>query len=201
MFLNVFNANPIEAYMFRTDTLCFTYANQRTLDNLGYTLEAMQALTPIDITPEVSEGSFRALLNPLLIGGQAELNFTVVHQRKDGSTYSRDIHLQVIGQGEERTFLAVMQDTTASKQQERLQTTQHAITRLLLELNSLEEAAPYIMQMICQTLEWNVGILWKLDERQQELRCAEVWNQTRDCEPFVERSHEDPSPVVILESA
>ncbi len=197
MLLKVFNDSPIEAYMFRTDTLRFTYANQCTLDNLGYTLETMQALTLIDITPEASEGSFRALINPLLTGGQAELNFAVVHQRKNGSTYSRDIHLQVIGQGEERTFLAVMQDATASKQQERLQTTQHAITRLLLESNSLEEAAPYIMGMICQTLEWNVGVLWKLDERQQKLRCAEVWDETHDCEPFIDCSRQSQFTIGI----
>ena len=38
-----------ETYMFRTDTLRYTYVNRSALDNLGYTLEAMQALTPIDI--------------------------------------------------------------------------------------------------------------------------------------------------------
>lgn len=188
MLLQVFNANPSEAYMFRTDTLRFTYVNQRTLDNLGYTLEAMQALTPIDITPEATESSFRTLAKPLLIGEQAELNFTVVHQRKNGSTYSRDVHLQVIGQGEERNFLAFMHDTTASKQQELRQTTQHAITRLLLESNSLEEAAPYIMGMICQTLDWKVGVMWKLDERLQELHCAEVWDEKHNCAQFIEHS-------------
>ena len=55
----VLNANPNETYIFRTDTLRFTYVNQSALDNLGYTLEAMQALTPIDIKPEATEASFR----------------------------------------------------------------------------------------------------------------------------------------------
>ncbi|MEO7650488.1 MAG: ATP-binding protein [Bryobacteraceae bacterium] len=197
MFLKAFNVNPSEAYMFRTDTLRFTYVNQRTLDNLGYTLEAMQALTPIDITPEATEDSFRKLANPLLIGEQAELNFKVVHQRKNGSTYSRDVQLQVIGQGEERTFLAFMHDATASKQQALRQTTQHAITRLLLESNSLEEAAPYIMGMICHTLDWNVGVLWKLDEQQQELRCAEVWDDKRRCAQFIERSRQSNFTIGI----
>jgi PAS domain S-box-containing protein len=188
MFLKVFNAIPCEAYMFRTDTLRFTYVNRFTLDNLGYTLEAMQALTPIDITPEATEGSFRELVNPLLIGEQAELHFKVVHLRKNGGTYSRDVHLQVVGQGEERTFLAFLQDTTGSKQQDLRQATEHAITRVLLESNSLEEAAPHIMGLICQTLDWNVGLMWKVDEQKQVLNCVEVWDELGNCAPFIECS-------------
>ena len=46
-----------ETYMFRIDTLRYTYVNQHALDNLGYTLEAMQALTPIDISQKVTEAS------------------------------------------------------------------------------------------------------------------------------------------------
>ncbi len=175
-----------ETYMFRTDTLRYTYVNRSALDNLGYTLEAMQALTPIEINPEATEASFRELANPLLTGEQAELNFKVVHQRKNGSTYSGEVHLQVVGQGEERTFLAFMHDVTTRTQQEHRQTTQYAITRLLLESKTLEEAAPYIMGMITQTLGWNVGVMWRLDEEMQVLRCTEVWDQKADCTPFIE---------------
>ena len=189
--LTVLNASLNEIYMFRTDTLRFTYVNLGALDNLGYTLEAMQALTPIDIKPEVTEASFRELVNPLLTGEQALLIFQTVHQRKNGSTYSVEVHLQIVGQGEERTFLAFIYDVTARKKQEHCQATEHTITQLLLESNTLEEAVPGILERICRTLDWNVGVLWRVDEEMQVLRCAEVWGeQHADCAQFIERTRQ-----------
>jgi PAS domain S-box-containing protein len=183
----ILNASLNETYMFRTDTLRYTYVNQHALDNLGYTLEAMQGLTPIDLEPEVTETSFREFINPLLTGEQAELNCKVVHQRKNGSTYSVEVHLQVVGQGEERTFLALVHDVTVGRQEEHRQAVEHAITQLLLRSNTLEEAALLIMEKICRTLDWNVGALWKVDEEMQILRCTEVWfDRSTDCVQFIE---------------
>ena len=193
----VLNASLNETYMFRTDTLRYTYVNQGALDNLGYTLEAMQVLTPFNISQGVTEASFRRLINPLLIGEQAELNFKVVHQRKNGSTYSGEVCLHVIGQGEERTFLAYIHDVTMRIRQEQCQITEHAITRLLLESNTLEEAAPYIMGMICQTLGWTVGIMWRVDEVMQVLRCAEVWDETDERTQFIERTRQSNFAIGI----
>jgi PAS domain-containing protein len=51
--------------------------------------------------------------------------------------------------------------------------------------------------MICQTLEWNVGVLWKLDERQQILRCAEVWDETRNCAQFIECSRQNTFTIGV----
>ena len=193
----VLNASLNEVYMFCIDTLRFTYVNRSALDNLGYTLEAMQALTPIDIKPEATEASFRDLIDPLLTGEQAQLTFQTVHQRKNGSTYPVEVHLQVIELGEQRTFFAFVHDITAHQQQEHRQTTQHAITRLLLESVALEEAVPYIMGMICQTLEWKVGILWRVDEEMQVLHCTEVWDEKADCIQFIEHTRQSNFAIGI----
>ena len=193
----VLNTSPNETYLFRTDTLRFTDVNRNALDNLGYTLEAMQALTPLDIKPETTEASFRELIDPLLTGEQAQLNFRTMHQRKNGSTYPVEVHLQVVGQGEDRTFFAFVHDVTVRMQQEQRQTTQYAITRLLLESNTLEEAAPYILGMICQTLDWNVGIMWRLDKKMQVLRCAEIWDKKADCTQFIERTRQSDFAIGI----
>ena len=193
----ILNASTNETYMFRIDTLRFTYVNRNALDNLGYNLEAMQALTPIDIKPEATEASFRELIDPLLTGEQAQLTFQTVHQRKNGSTYPVEVYLQVIEQGEQRTFFAFVHDVTGHQQQERRQTTQHAITRLLLESVALEEAVPYIMGMICQTLDWKVGIMWRVDEEMQVLHCTEVWDEKADCIQFIEHTKQSNFAIGI----
>ena len=189
--LTVLNASLNEIYMFRTDTLRFTYVNRGALDNLDYTLEAMQALTPIDIEPEMTEASFRELVNPLLTGEQTQLIFQTVHQRKNGSTYPVEVHLQVVGQGTERTFLALIHDVTARRQQERRQAAEHAVTQLLLESQTLEETVPGIMKTVCRTLEWSVGAMWRVDEERQTLCCTEVWDEgCVNSAQFIERTRQ-----------
>ena len=185
--LTVLNASLNEIFMFRTDTLRFTYVNRGALDNLGYTLEAIQALTPIDIKPEMTEASFRELVSPLLTGEQRQLIFQTVHLRKNGSHYPVEVHLQVVEQDKEITFLALIHDVTAQRQQECRQAAEHAVTRLLLESNTLEEVAPAIMKIVCRTLDWDVGVLWRVDEEMQVLRCVDVWSDQRvDFTPFIE---------------
>ncbi|MBI5315340.1 MAG: PAS domain S-box protein [Nitrospirae bacterium] len=175
--LTILDASLNEIYMFRTDTLRFTYVNRGALENLGYTIETMQALTPIDIKPEMTEASFRDLVNPLLTGEQRQLIFETVHLRKNGSLYPVEVHLQLVGQDKERTFLALIHDVTARKQQERRQAAEHAVTKLLLEANTLEEAVPAMMGIVCRTLDWNMGLMWMVDEEAQALRCIETWSE------------------------
>jgi PAS domain S-box-containing protein len=175
--VTVLDASLNEIYVFRTDTLCFTYVNRSALDNLGYTFEAMQAMTPLDIKPKMTQASFRELVNPLLTGEERQLIFETVHMRKDGSLYPVEVHLQVVTQDENQTFLAFLYDITARKRQEHRQAAEHGLTQLLLESNTLEEAVPAIMRLVCRTLEWDMGIMWKVDEEMQVLRCIDVWNE------------------------
>jgi PAS domain S-box-containing protein len=193
----ILSATPNETYIFRTDTLRVTYVNQSALDNLGYTLEDMQAMTPIDIEPEMTKASFRELVNPLLTGKQAQCIFQTVHQRKNGSTYSVEVYLQVVGEGKERTFLAFICDITERKQEEHCQATQYAITRLLSSAKNLEDIAQYIMQTICKALSWDVGALWKVDEETRVLRCIEVWKEKADCAQFIECTRQNTFAIGI----
>lgn len=52
---------------------------------------------------------------------------------------------------------------------------QFAVTKVLAETNSLEEAAPQILKAFCQSTGWQVGALWSFDSGGDRLRCVEVW--------------------------
>lgn len=116
--LDIINASLNEIYAFDRRTLKFQYVNRGALQNLGYTLEQMQQMTPLDIKPAFSEASFRALIRPLEEGRQSTLNFETVHRRADGSEYPVEVRLQLIGEGDESIFLAVIFDITERKQAE-----------------------------------------------------------------------------------
>ncbi len=52
-----------------------------------------------------------------------------------------------------------------------------AVTDIISESASLNDAAPKILQAVCDVAGWETGELWELDPQTQALRCAAVWNQ------------------------
>lgn len=101
-----------EIYIFDAETLQFQYVNARARRNLGYSMAQMQNLTAFDIKPGTSEAEFRRAIAPLFSGEKDKLEFQTIHQRKDGSTYPVEVHLQVIEETGDRKFLAVILDIT-----------------------------------------------------------------------------------------
>jgi len=54
---------------------------------------------------------------------------------------------------------------------------QYAVTRILAASATLDEAAPKMLQAVCESLEWDVGLIWNLDRTNQLLRCIECWHR------------------------
>src|SRR5206468_12698707 len=73
--------------------------------------------------------------------------------------------------------LAVIRDITARKSSERRQAAQYAVTRALAEAATLDEAAPRILQAICEGLDWDFAALWFVDRHAAALRCADTWHR------------------------
>ena len=53
---------------------------------------------------------------------------------------------------------------------------EYAITRTLAESATPTEAAPKVLQLICESLGWEVGAIWNVAHQAQALRCLEVWH-------------------------
>jgi PAS domain S-box-containing protein len=68
-------------------------------------------------------------------------------------------------------------DVTERKQAERRLMTQHAVTQMLAEAATLEEATEKILQAVCECLAWDVGALWIVDREVGVLRCVEFWHK------------------------
>ena len=67
-------------------------------------------------------------------------------------------------------------DITERKRVERRLAAHDAVAQLLSEFTSLKEVAPRILEAICQSLEWELGALWKVNPQKNVLRCVEVWD-------------------------
>jgi PAS domain S-box-containing protein len=102
-----------EIYIFDPETLRFMYVNKGARDNIGYSMQELSGLTPIDIKPDYSAASFRAALQPLFSNDSEKLVIKTRHQRKNGSTYDVEMHLQLSYFQKQRAFVAIILDVTA----------------------------------------------------------------------------------------
>ena len=96
--------------------------------------------------------------------------------RKDGREFPLECSLAMWTIGEKSFFSGILRDVTERKRGERRLAAQYAVTRALAESHSLEEAGQPILQAVCQSLEWDLGALWKVDRRANVLRCVDIWH-------------------------
>ena len=101
-----------EIYIFDAQSLHFVHVNHGARDNIGYTMEELRGLTPLDIIPEHTPASFAKMVAPLLEGTQDNIEFTTVHRRKNGSEYPVEVHLETSILGENEVCVAVILDIT-----------------------------------------------------------------------------------------
>src|SRR6185436_2605297 len=59
---------------------------------------------------------------------------------------------------------------------ERRVQTRDAATRALASSSSLADAAPKLLQAICEAMRWQMGALWWVDPRWNLLRCLSTWH-------------------------
>ena len=104
-----------EIYIFGTESLRFKYANRGAIQNLGYSVEELESMTPLDLKPEFTVEAFRETIAPLQNGERDHLTFETVHERKNGSLYQVDVNLQLTIYDDEPCFVAIILDTTRLK--------------------------------------------------------------------------------------
>lgn len=96
---------------------------------------------------------------------------------KDGRTIWVSENARAVrdAQGKLLYYEGSMQDVTERKRTEQRLAAQHALAAVLAEGTSLAGVARGLLQVLCQTFEWDLGALWKLDPVAQALRCIEIW--------------------------
>jgi PAS domain S-box-containing protein len=117
-FAHIIEESLNEIYIFDAKTLRFIQVNKGARLNLGYSLEELIGFTPLDIKPEFTSELFMKMIDPLRVGENKKIEFTTVHQRKDGSLYDVEVHLQLSSFQSVPVFVAIILDITERKKME-----------------------------------------------------------------------------------
>ncbi len=106
--------------------------------------------------------------------GRVHHVYNEVFWRKDGTYFPVEyISTPILEHGSVQGAAVVFQDITERKRGEALQQTQLAVSHILASSDQLDDAAPRLLQAICDTVRWDVGLLWLVDTHHEPcLRCV-----------------------------
>jgi len=102
----------------------------------------------------------------------------LINYTKAGKEFWLELEIMPVASsaGNYTHFVAVERDITGRKRSERRSATQNAISRVLADSNTLNEATPEIMNAIYESEGWSFGAIWEIDKKSSVLRCLEVWH-------------------------
>jgi len=102
-----------------------------------------------------------------------------------------DLEVRVLARTEE-----LQREVIERMRAEKLQRIAYDATRLLAVADSMEEAMPEILEVICEGMEQEVAAVWKLDETADVLRCTHTWQRPgASVEEFLEATRKTSLPA------
>lgn len=140
------------------------------------------------VHPE-DQASYRQALHQAIREARlAKLEYRIL--RPDGTVRHVQSLVEPVrnAKGQITKLVGTLLDITERKLGELRQNVQHTVTRALAESATLSEAAPRILQAVCDTLDWDMGEFWHLDASGRTLYHVETQMRSRPATPWVEEA-------------
>ena len=109
-------------------------------------------------------------------GCRGESQFRIVSRGGD-ACWVHAVAEPVAGENGQIALLrGTIMDINERKQLEDRQALEHDVIRLLAESETIDDAMPKIIKMVCATFGWDCGAYWRCDTRERLLRCSNTWS-------------------------
>ena len=151
-------------------------ANQSELDLLGYSHDEYvgRNIRDFHCDVEVIEDILNRLAN-----GEVLQDYEARLRCKDGSI--RNVRINSSVYRENGTFIhtrCFTYDITDRKLTEKRLALQYAVSKILSRSIDFVDGTHDILQTVCESLGWQVGILWSVDYQAGVLRYVDIWYET-----------------------
>jgi two-component system CheB/CheR fusion protein len=101
-----------EVYFLDPATLRFTLVNRGAEKRLGYGIAQLRQMALSDLMPHVSGAALRALVEPLLSGGEHDIVFETVMRSRSGAEHPVEICLQYLAAEQPPILVAMVHETS-----------------------------------------------------------------------------------------
>jgi PAS domain S-box-containing protein len=159
--------------------------NEAELDMLGYSREEYEGHNIAEF--HIDQNVIEDILTRLL-AGEVLQNYDARLRCKDGST--KQVRINSSGYFEDGKFVhtrCFTRDITDRKRTESRLALQYAVTGILSESPDFASSAQQILQATCDTLDWSVGALWRIDPQTEMMRCVDICHAASPATPEFDR--------------
>ena len=154
------------------------FVNRATEKIFGYTKDEMLGQQLTMLMPDYLRHLHKAGITRYVETGKRHIDWEGVALpglHKSGKEIPLELSFGEFTKDGKHFFTGIARDVAERKLIERRLATQYQVTRILAEATSLVEAAPRLLQSVCECLDWGLGILWRVDLDQ--LRYVQSWRQ------------------------
>lgn len=157
--------------------------------------EAIGRLLAATIVPKRYRDAHQRGLEKLAETGEGRITGKTVELNglhRDGHEFPIEISVSATARvGNQLQLVAFITDISERRMAERLRNVQFAVTRPLANAATWAEAAPQVLQGICENLGWSLGEIWTVDRVANVLRWEYGWYKAgRDLQAFEAVSRE-----------
>ena len=174
------------------DQSTILFANPATEKIFGYLREEIIGQPLTMLMPDYLRQIHRSSLERYVASGQRHLSWQAISLpglHKDGHEIPLELSFGEFVENGRRVFTGIVRDVTERRKLERRLTVQVEVARIMAEAESLEAAAPSLLQAICESLGCDIGQLWQLDSDPENLRWVAAWHvPALDADEFQEAS-------------
>ncbi len=131
------------------------------------------------IVPAHSREAHRKGLARFLETGEGPIigrRIEVAAIRRSGEEFPVELTVVPVRLSDAWLFTAFIRDITQRKLAEARLAAQHAVTRILADSETVERAAPAVLETLCQGLGWELGEMWEVDSEASVLRNIGAWH-------------------------
>jgi len=101
-----------EIFAFDPETFNYIEVNAVARSNLGYSAEELQSMSPLDVKENFSAEELNKLVTQLKTQPENDIRFESMHRRKDGTTYTVSVRLELHEDDEGSMFVAFCEDVS-----------------------------------------------------------------------------------------
>ena len=156
--------------------------------------EALGRTVAETIIPSRLREAHRAGLKRFLATGEERMSnrrVEVVAAHRDGREFPVELTIAPVAIDGGHAFNAFLRDVSDQKRLGRYLAAQNAANGVLVGSAPLAETMPALLEALGESLDWQLGAYWRVDEEAQVLRCEHTWSDPAlAADEFVALSYE-----------